>query len=102
MAEINIVTSNQQAVIDEIEYFTDDERKTAEENLGALFGDTTLSTLKNNLRQIVANVYRKNTDTPIRTLSQIGISTKSDTSSGLNEARLRGYLEIDEKNSMRL
>lgn len=97
LAEINIVTSNQQAVIDEIEYFTDDERKTAEENLGALFGDTTLSSLKNSLRQIVANVYRRNTDTPIRTLSQIGISTKSDTSSALNEARLRGYLEIDEK-----
>jgi len=97
LAEINIVTSNQQAVIDEIEYFTDDERKTAEENLGALFGDTTLFSLKNNLRQIVANVYRKNADTSIRTLSQIGISTKSDTSSGLNEARLRGYLEIDEK-----
>ncbi|UTC49674.1 flagellar filament capping protein FliD [Treponema vincentii] len=97
LAEINIVTSNQQAVIDEIEYFTDDERKTAEENLGALFGDTTLSSLKNNLRQIVTNVYRRNTDTPIRTLSQIGISTKSDTSSALNEARLRGYLEIDEK-----
>lgn len=97
LAEINIVTSNQQNVIDEIEYFTDDERKTAKENLGALFGDTTLSSLKNNLRQIVANVYRKNADTPIRTLSQIGISTKSDVSSGLNEARLRGYLEIDEK-----
>ena len=97
LAEINIVTSNQQAVIDEIEYFTDDERKTAEENLGALFGDTTLSSLKNNLRQIVANVYRRSTDTPIRTLSQIGISTKSDTSSALNESRLRGYLEIDEK-----
>jgi len=97
LAEINIVTSNQQNVIDEIEYFTDDERKTAKENLGALFGDTTLSSLKNNLRQIVANVYRKNADTPIRTLSQIGISTKSDASSGLNEARLRGYLEIDEK-----
>ena len=97
LAEINIVTSNRQAVIDEIEYFTDDERKTAEENLGALFGDTTLSALKNNLRQIVANVYRKNADTPIRTLSQIGISTKADTSLALNEARLRGYLEIDEK-----
>ena len=97
LAEINIVTSNQQTIIDEIEYFTDDERKAAEENLGALFGDTTLSALKNTLRQIVANIYRKNADTPIRTLSQIGISTKSDTSSGLNEARLRGYLEIDEK-----
>ena len=97
LAEINIVTSNQQSVIDEIEYFTDDERKTAEENLGALFGDTTLSTLKNSLRQIVSNVYRKNADTAIRTLAQIGISTKSDASSGFNESRLRGYLEIDEK-----
>ena len=97
MAEINIVTSNQPAIINEIEYFTDEERKTAEENLGALFGDTTLSSLKNDLRQIVSNVYRKNVDTPVRTLAQIGISTKSDTSSGVNESRLRGYLEIDEK-----
>lgn len=97
LAEINIVTSNQPAIIDEIGYFTDDERKTAEENLGALFGDTTLSSLKNNLRQIVSNVYRKNADTAIRSLIQIGISTKSDTSAGLNDARLRGYLEIDEK-----
>ena len=97
LAEINIVTSNQPAIINEIEYFTDEERKTAEENLGALFGDTTLSSLKNNLRQIVSNVYRKNVDTPVRTLAQIGISTKSDTSSGVNESRLRGYLEIDEK-----
>lgn len=97
LTEINIVTSNRKEVIDEIEYFTDDERKTAEENLGSLFGDSTLSALKNNLRQIVANVYRKNTDTPIKTLAQIGISTKSDTSTALNEARLRGYLEIDEK-----
>jgi len=97
LAEINIVTSNQHTVIDELEYFTDDERKTAEENLGKLFGDTTLSALKNSLRQIVSNVYRKNADTDIRSLAQIGISTKSDTSSGVNESRLRGYLEIDEK-----
>ena len=97
LAEINIVTSNQHTVIDELEYFTDDERKTAEENLGKLFGDTTLSGLKNSLRQIVSNVYRKNADTDIRSLAQIGISTKSDTSSGVNESRLRGYLEIDEK-----
>ncbi|MGP1430826.1 MAG: flagellar filament capping protein FliD [Treponema sp.] len=97
LAEINIVTSNQHTVIDELEYFTDDERKIAEENLGKLFGDTTLSGLKNSLRQIVSNVYRKNADTDIRSLAQIGISTKSDTSSGVNESRLRGYLEIDEK-----
>ncbi|MEL3906728.1 MAG: flagellar filament capping protein FliD [Treponema sp.] len=97
LAEINIVTSNQQAVIDEIGYFTDDERKSAEENLGALFGDTTLSSFKSKLRQIVSGVYRKNDDTDIRSLAQMGISTKSDTSTGYNDARLRGYLEIDEK-----
>lgn len=97
LAEINIVTSNQQAVIDEIGYFTDEERKTAEEQLGTLFGDTTLSSFKNKLRQIVTDLYRKNDDTAIKSLAHIGISTKSDSSTGYNEARLRGYLEIDEK-----
>lgn len=97
LAEINIVTTNQEAVIDEISYFSEEERKNAQENLGSLFGDTTLTSFKNKLRHIVTDVYRKNDDTAIRSLAQIGISTKSDASSGYNEARLRGYLEIDEK-----
>ncbi|MGP1593973.1 MAG: flagellar filament capping protein FliD [Treponema sp.] len=97
LAEINIVTNKQPAIIDEITYFTDEERKTAQENLGTLFGNTTLAGFKNKLRQIVSGVYRKNDDTKIRSLIEIGISTKSDTASGMNESRLRGYLEIDEK-----
>ncbi|MGP1575995.1 MAG: flagellar filament capping protein FliD [Treponema sp.] len=97
LAEINIVTNKQSAVIDEITYFTDEERKAAQENLGTLFGNTTLAGFKNKLRQIISGVYRKNDDTHIRSLIEIGISTKSDTASGMNEARLRGYLEIDEK-----
>ncbi len=97
LAEINIVTSNQQAVIEEIAYFTDEEKETAQENLGTMFGDSTLTSFKNKLRHIVTNVYRQNEDTSIRSLSEIGISTKSDTGSGINAAQLRGYLEINEK-----
>lgn len=97
LAEINIATSKQPEIIEEIGYFNDDERKQAEENLGLLFSDTTLATLKNNLRQVVSNVYRKNDATTIRSLSHIGISTKTDTNSTIYAAQLRGYLEIDEK-----
>ncbi len=97
LAEINIVTSNQPAVIEEIGYFSDEERETAKENLGVLFGDSTLSSLKNKLRRIVTNVYRRNDDARIRSLAEIGISTKSDKGSGINAAQLRGYLEINEK-----
>ncbi|MGP1454158.1 MAG: flagellar filament capping protein FliD [Treponema sp.] len=97
LAEINIATSKQPEIIEEISYFTDEERKQAEENLGLLFSDTTLATLKNNLRQVVSNVYRKNDETTIRSLSHIGISTKTDTNSTIYAAQLRGYLEIDEK-----
>ena len=97
LAEINIATSKQPEIIEEIGYFNDDERKQAEENLGLLFSDTTLTTLKNNLRQVVSNVYRKNDATTIRSLSHIGISTKTDTNSTIYAAQLRGYLEIDEK-----
>ena len=97
LAEINIATSKQPEIIEEIGYFNDDERKQAEENLGLLFSDTTLATLKNNLRQVVSNVYRRNDATTIRSLSHIGISTKTDTNSTIYAAQLRGYLEIDEK-----
>ncbi len=97
LTEINIATSNQPAVIEEIEYFTDEERKAAKENLGSLFGDSTLSSFKNKLRRIVTNVYRRNDSTSIRSLAEMGISTKSDTGAGINNAQLRGYLEINEK-----
>ena len=97
MAELNILTQNKPEVISEIQYFTEDETKTAEERLGMMLGDSTLTGLKNALQRITSSGYRANDTTTITILSQLGISTRSTAGSGVDSSKLRGYLEIDEK-----
>ncbi len=97
IAEINILTKKQPEVITELGYLSEEEVKEAEEKLGLMFGDTTLLSLKNNLRQMVTVPYKSHDDTPIFLLSQLGISGKSDKAGGIDMSRLTGYLEIDEK-----
>jgi len=97
MAEINILTQNKPEIITEIEYFTADEKKEAEEKLGMLQGDTTLNGVKSSLQRISSNAYRSAEANPLTMLAQLGISTKSAAGAGVDSARLRGYLEIDEK-----
>lgn len=97
MAEINIVTSNKSAIIDELAYLTPEEKKKETEQLGSLHGDSTLLMLKDRLRRNTSNAYRAGDDGASRTLAHIGISTKAHASSGINTAQLRGYLEIDEE-----
>jgi len=97
MAEINILTQNKPEIITEIEYFTADEKKEAEEKLGMLQGDTTLNGIKSSLQRISSNSYRSADENPLTMLAQLGISTKSTAGAGVDTARLRGYLEIDEK-----
>ncbi len=97
MAEINILTQSKPEIITEIEYFTADEKKEAEEKLGMLQGDTTLNGIKTSLQRISSNAYRTNENNSFSMLAQLGISTKSSAGVGVDSARLRGYLEIDEK-----
>ncbi len=97
LAEVNIVTKNQPEVIDELGYLSEEESKSAEEKLGIAYGDSTLRSYKSKLQSIVSMPYKSSDDTNIFMLSQLGISTKSDKSSGVDMSRLRGYLEIDEK-----
>ncbi len=97
MAEINILTQNKPELINEISYFTEDEKKTAEERLGMMQGDTTLNGIKSSLQRITTNVYNSSDTTSTTTLTQLGISTKSTAGAGIEYSRLRGYLEIDEK-----
>ncbi|MCQ2981434.1 MAG: flagellar filament capping protein FliD [Treponemataceae bacterium] len=97
MTEINILTQNKQEIIDEVEYFTDDEREAAAKHLGMFMADQTLNSSKNALQRIMSGTYRKE-GSDISMLSQIGISTNASTgSTAYSAARLRGYLEIDEK-----
>jgi len=97
VAEINILTSNKPEIIEELSYLTEDEKEVARKKLGAFYGDSSLSTLKSNLRTRMMSSYDPTGDLPIKLLAQLGISTNSSSASSLDASRLRGYLEIDEK-----
>lgn len=97
MAEINILTQDKPEIITEISYFTPEEKKSAEEKLGMMQGETTLNGIKASLQRIMSNVYPASDTNKLTMLSQLGISTKSGAGAGVDTSRLRGYLEIDEK-----
>ncbi len=99
MAEINIISRKDEGLIDEISYFTDDERKLYTERLGILQGDMTLSQVRSSMQGIMMNAYP--TRSAISVLSSFGISTNSQKGGGFDTSRLRGYLEIDENALMK-
>ena len=97
MAEINILTTNKSEVVEELSYFSDEEKASALKRLGSFYGDSTLSSLKSNLQQKMSNAYGVGDDLSIKLLVEMGISTNANANSGMDASRLRGYLEIDEK-----
>ncbi len=97
IAEINILTNNKPEIIEELTYFSPEEKDAALKRLGVFYGDTTLSSLKGNLISRISNAYGNSSDLSIKLLSQIGTSTNANISTGIDSSRLRGYLEIDEK-----
>lgn len=97
IAEINILTNNKPEIVEELGYFTEDEKTEALKRLGTFYGDSTLSSLKNNLQTRMMAAYGAGDEFPIKLLSQLGISTNASSSSSVDSSRLRGYLEIDEK-----
>lgn len=97
IADINILTTNKSEVISELDYLTEDEIETEEARLGMFMADSSLTQSKNSLQRILQNSYPI-PDSSITMLSQIGVSTSASSgTSGYNQSRLRGYLEIDEK-----
>lgn len=95
--DINILTRAEPEIIDQIEYFSDDEREQARERLGLLQGDSTLNQLRTRLQTIVMNAYDTGPDSDLRLLAQIGISSNAGAPGrGFDPGRLRGYLEINE------
>ena len=96
ITEINILTSNQESVIEEIGYFEEDEREAALERLGIFLGDTTFMQMKNRLQRIVSSPYTTSAGRELSMLNQMGISTNVAVGGGVNRTKLRGYLEVDE------
>ncbi len=98
LTEINILTSDEEQIIQEVSYLSDDERESAREKLGEFKGDMTLNQIKNRLQRIMMNPYPTRMGQELTMLNQAGISTNaSGTSQGYNASRLRGYLEIGEE-----
>jgi len=96
LAEVNILSGTDPALVDQLDYYTDDEKDKAREKLGLYQGDSTLRQLKNRLQQIMMNPYESEANLDLRLLSQLGISTNSRPGGGVSAGQLRGYLEIDE------
>ncbi|TVQ39895.1 MAG: flagellar hook protein FliD [Spirochaetaceae bacterium] len=95
--DINILTRTNPALIEEVGYFSDEERERARDRLGALQGDTTLNQLRSRLQTLIMNPYETRAGSELSLLAQIGISTNvSGFSGSMDASRMRGYLEIDE------
>ncbi len=97
LTDIDILTRKDEQVIADAQYLTDDERKTAEANLGLLSAETTLTRLKSSLQQLMMNPYPTSLGRELTLLAQAGIATDlRSPGSGIDKTRLRGYLEVDD------
>ncbi len=95
LVEANILTRGDESVIDEIGYFTDEERDDAQERLGMFRGDITLNQMRSHLQRLMMDPYR--TEHDLALLAQVGISTNVGPLGGtVDRTRLRGYLQVDE------
>ena len=96
--DVNIFSRTDSELIEEIEYFTDEERERARERLGIFSAETTLDQLRQRLIIITQNSYPTSAEREINLLAQIGIATNAVGANigAINPSRLRGYLEVDE------
>jgi flagellar hook-associated protein 2 len=100
LAQINILTRKDEAVLNEITYFTDDEKKAAKDKLGTLQGDSTLNLLASALQRTVSTPYTTKDGKDMVLLSQLGIATnasKPGTGQAYDASKMRGYLEIEDE-----
>lgn len=100
LADLNVLTRNDDKIIQELTYLSKDEQEEMTNKLGTMQGDSTLNTFKSTLQRIATSSYPTSLERDMAMLAQIGISTdarKAGASQGYDASRLRGYLEIDEK-----
>jgi flagellar hook-associated protein 2 len=98
ITQIDVLSRNDPAVIDDATYLSDEEKKKAQSDLGLLMGDISLMQLKNSMQEIMMNPYPTSLGRDMRLLAQIGISTdaRSPGNLSIDRTKLRGYLDLDE------
>ena len=98
VAELNILSQNKQEIIDELDYYTADEKEAAQKKLGLFQSDFSITNIKSNMSSTIAARYLFSDSAEVTMLSQLGIATNAGGySGGYTQSKLRGYLEIDEK-----
>ncbi|MDR0558344.1 MAG: flagellar filament capping protein FliD [Treponema sp.] len=98
MAEINVLTRNDDRIVQELSYLSEEEQGDMRNRMGAFAGDSTLTQYKNAAQNAVTAPYSTATGTEMLAKYGIGADMRmSGGSSGYDPSRLRGYLEIDEK-----
>ena len=97
MAEINVLTQTKEEIISELEYLSEEEADKYKEWLGLFQSDFSLKNGKSAMQTIMSSPYVVEENTEISMLSHLGISTSADNFSSFSASRLRGYLEINEK-----
>ena len=98
LTEIDILTREDESVVTDAAFLSDEEQETARARLGLFQSDLALLRLKSTLQQSIMDAYPTDADQDLALLSQIGVSTDvRRLGSGLDRTRLRGYLEVDEQ-----
>jgi flagellar hook-associated protein 2 len=99
MAEINVLTRNDDRIVEELSYLSAEEQGELRQRLGVFSGDSTLNQFKNTLQRAASSPYPTSEERDLALLAQIGVGTDVRRSGGgsYDPSRLRGYLEIDEK-----
>ncbi len=99
LMHVDILTRQDEGVLEAAVFLDDDEKEQAEEDLGLFRGNTTLMQLKSRLQRIMMDPHPTDGGQALSLLAQIGISTSGgqfQTSGVVDRTRLRGYLQIDE------
>jgi flagellar hook-associated protein 2 len=93
-----VLTRNDDRIIQELTYLSEDEQSNLRKRMGAFAGDSILGQFRATLQRVATAPYMTS-EQDFAMLAQIGIGTdvRGSGGSGYDPARLRGYLEIDEK-----
>jgi flagellar hook-associated protein 2 len=100
LAEINVLTRNDDRILEELSYLTPEEKTEMKKKQGAFVGDSTLNQIRSSMQRAVAAPYPAGMEQDPIMLARIGVGTdvrRSGLGGGYDPSRLRGYLEIDEK-----